>query len=213
MNKIIYYLFGLLLFIFIFLSTIEFYSLNNNFYFKEYEKNNVYKNIKYSKEDIKHVTYNITKYLKNNQETLYYKNIFSKKEKKHMDDVKDLFNKGFKIKTIIFSSIIILIFMNLKNYNKLIYYGAKTLMLSNLFFLFLCFIISLNYDKSFTLFHKMFFNNDLWLLSPKESIIINLLPMEFFIDISIYILITNLSINIIAIGLFTYITKKLRFRP
>lgn len=210
MNKIKYYLFGFLLFVFIFFTTIEFYALNNNFYFREYKKNNVYVNINHSKEDIKKATYNITNYLKNKEKTLHYKDIFSDQEKKHMDDVRVLFNKGLKIRMVTLVSIIAIVFMNLKRYDKLIYYGTRSLILINLFFLLLCFLVSLNYDKAFTLFHNILFNNDLWLLSPKESIIINLLPIEFFIDISIHILITNLFINIIIISLFTYVTKKVK---
>ncbi len=36
------------------------------------------------------------------------------------------------------------------------------------------------FDPMFTLFHKLFFNNDLWLFDPRTSILIQMLPIEFF---------------------------------
>ena len=40
-----------------------------------------------------------------------------------------------------------------------------------------------NFDRAFVQFHEIFFNNDLWLLDPRESLLINILPQDFFFDI------------------------------
>ncbi|SHH12767.1 TIGR01906 family membrane protein [Tepidibacter thalassicus] len=210
MKKAIYYLFGFLLFLTIFLNVIQFYSFNNSFYFFEYNKNNIYKNVKYNKEDIKNITYNLTNYLKSYERNLDYKEVFGSKEMKHMKDVKKLFDIGLTVKTIVTAITSAIIIVSLKDYKNLIYFTNKSLIVINIFFLFICSLISLNYYNSFTLFHKIFFDNDLWLLNPKESIIINLLPLEFFKDISMYIFITNLIINLIVIITFTYISKKIK---
>lgn len=42
-------------------------------------------------------------------------------------------------------------------------------------------IASVNFDSAFTVFHKIVFTNDLWLM-PEESVIIRLMPLGFFTD-------------------------------
>jgi integral membrane protein (TIGR01906 family) len=39
---------------------------------------------------------------------------------------------------------------------------------------------ALCFDPMFTLFHKLFFNNDLWLFNPNTSMLINIFPEELF---------------------------------
>lgn len=41
-------------------------------------------------------------------------------------------------------------------------------------------IISVNFSFFFTVFHKIFFNNDKWLFDPSTDPIINILPEQFF---------------------------------
>ncbi len=210
MKKSMYYSFGGLLFIFIFLSIVQFYGFNASFYFHEYDKNNIYKNIAYKEQDIKNITYNIINYLQDKDKSLYYKQVFGNKEIKHMKDVKNLFQIGLKIKNLSLGCIFIILMIYLKNYKDLLYFLNRSLRLINLIFLSICALVALNYDASFTLFHKIFFNNDLWLLEPKENIIINLLPLNFFMDITLYIFITNLILNILFIGVLTYVNKILK---
>jgi integral membrane protein (TIGR01906 family) len=46
----------------------------------------------------------------------------------------------------------------------------------------------INFDKSFTAFHKIFFNNDYWEFDPVKDPIINVLPQEFFFHCAVMIL-------------------------
>ena len=39
-----------------------------------------------------------------------------------------------------------------------------------------------HFDTAFIQFHEIFFDNDLWLLDPDVSLMINMLPEEFFFD-------------------------------
>ncbi|CAH2212704.1 TIGR01906 family membrane protein [Tepidibacter aestuarii] len=212
MKKTIYYLCGGLIFFLILLISIEFYSLNSFFYFIQYDKNNVYQNITYSKEDVKNVTYNLIDYLKYDVD-LDYKDIFSDKEKSHMKDVKYIFQKGFLIKRLSIIVICIIIYMGRKDMNNMLKSFNKSILSTCVVFTLLCSIISLNYYKYFTVFHKIFFNNDNWLLSPKESIIINLLPLEFFKSISIYIFMTILIVSCIVISINFFLIKRKKLEP
>lgn len=48
---------------------------------------------------------------------------------------------------------------------------------------------AINFDKSFTAFHKIFFNNDYWEFDPVKDPIINVLPQELFFHNAVLILI------------------------
>ncbi|MDO5291945.1 MAG: TIGR01906 family membrane protein [bacterium] len=48
---------------------------------------------------------------------------------------------------------------------------------------------AINFDQTFILFHKLFFNNDDWLFDPITDPIILLLPEEFFLHCAIFIVI------------------------
>jgi len=44
-------------------------------------------------------------------------------------------------------------------------------------------LIFINFDRAFIVFHEMFFIDN-WMFSPADSLMINMLPTEFFMDIS-----------------------------
>ena len=44
-----------------------------------------------------------------------------------------------------------------------------------------------HFDTAFIRFHEIFFDNDLWMLDPAESLMINMLPEEFFYDTAVRI--------------------------
>ena len=43
-------------------------------------------------------------------------------------------------------------------------------------------VISTDFTKYFIVFHKIFFNNDLWVLDPRTDMLINIVPEGFFFD-------------------------------
>lgn len=63
-----------------------------------------------------------------------------------------------------------------------------------------------DFDKCFTFFHKLFFNNDYWLLDPKTDPIINILPETYFLHCALLILFLVIGFSI----LFRLIYKKTR---
>ncbi|MCM8711501.1 TIGR01906 family membrane protein [Clostridium sp. SYSU_GA19001] len=56
---------------------------------------------------------------------------------------------------------------------------------------------AINFDKSFTAFHKIFFNNDYWEFDPISDPIINVLPQEFFFHCAVMILVLIALFSII----------------
>ena len=48
-------------------------------------------------------------------------------------------------------------------------------------------LISQNFTKCFVIFHKLFFDNDLWMFDPEYDYMIRMLPEGFFFDMVIRI--------------------------
>jgi integral membrane protein (TIGR01906 family) len=55
----------------------------------------------------------------------------------------------------------------------------------------------IDFDKSFTAFHKIFFNNDYWEFDPVKDPIINVLPQEFFFHCAVLILVLIAAFSIV----------------
>lgn len=63
---------------------------------------------------------------------------------------------------------------------------------------------SINFDRAFVLFHKIFFRNDYWLFDPMTDPIINLLPSEFFLHCAIVIIVI-----VLVGGLLQYLAYRI----
>lgn len=65
-----------------------------------------------------------------------------------------------------------------------------------------------NFSTAFVQFHLIFFDNDLWLLDPAESLLINILPEGFFFDMVKKILAVYLPGVVLLLVLVFIRTKK-----
>jgi integral membrane protein (TIGR01906 family) len=103
---------------------------------------------------------------------------FSEKEITHMQDVSSLI-KNLLLFTILFLLISgFLLGWLYRQKKKLIKYLP---LISIILSLILLILVLLNFSLSFTLFHKLSFRNDFWLLDPHEDLLINLFPLSFFV--------------------------------
>ena len=98
--------------------------------------------------------------------------------KTHFKEVKVIFDK-LKI-MLVFSILISIIGIMLnKRYKKISYLLTSSIILIIIpIILLIPFLI--NFDKSFTAFHHIFFKNDYWLFDIKSDPIITILPQDFF---------------------------------
>ncbi len=55
--------------------------------------------------------------------------------------------------------------------------------------------ILVNFDQTFVIFHKLFFNNDYWIFDPVLDPVINILPEEFFMHCALLIVFIVLLIS------------------
>ncbi len=180
--------------------SIQIPTFNKAFYSYEFKKNGVYNTIGIEKDELMRVTNHLLDYMKGKEENLAIeadlkyvgkREFFNQKEKEHMIDVKNLFMSGFAIRNISFFLFIItiaLLFVLKANTFKIL---AKTnrIVLSAflLITIILGIIISINFNTAFNVFHEIFFTNDLWILDPNTDLLLNMVPLPFFIDISIFI--------------------------
>jgi len=184
----------------LYLSNLKILLFNENYYKKEFQKHNVYENLK--DHDIEKINRDVLDYFKNKDE-LIKNDFFNKEEKSHLLDVKNLINDVFylfNLLIVIFIvSSIILYFLNKKKFLKhfslsLVIGGAITLLDAFLFWL----IIKLGFDKMFTLFHKLFFKGN-WMFSTLTDKIIILYPQNFFFDFTYEIVIRTLILAFVLV--------------
>ncbi|MBR7142636.1 MAG: TIGR01906 family membrane protein [Clostridia bacterium] len=67
------------------------------------------------------------------------------------------------------------------------------------------------FQPAFTLFHKLFFSNDLWVFSPSSDPIITLLPASFFLLCALVILGTWLAVGVAQL-LFGFLSDRRQAR-
>lgn len=195
------------------LTSIELAAFNLDYYLLKYDEYNIYYETRISRDDLKDITITLLDYLKDKRdEVIIYKpvngkteQIFEEKEIMHLKDVKELFILGKYVRNISFAIFLFTIVYFRKYYKENLIKILRVSVLAPLtIIIFFILIISFDFNKYFTYFHLLFFNNDLWLLNPKTDILIQMYPLEFFISISVRILVYFISI---ISGLYFFIKK------
>lgn len=125
----------------------------------------------------------------------------------HFKEVRDLFNLGIKLLIVAVFAALILIYIlwkNKININFLKYSGLTLLTLPLISLL----LINVDFTNAFTIFHKIMFNNDKWLLNPVTDPIINMMPEEFFAHCGLAIILLSAFVGFLLYFIYRYINKK-----
>lgn len=133
--------------------------------------------------------------------------IASKSGLKHFAEVKVLFTDFYILGavTLIMGIIIIIQKSKSKDYSYLCVASIMAIVLP----LLLGFFMSLNFEQTFIIFHKIFFRNNDWMFDPLTDPVINILPEDFFLHCAILIV---LIVVLFSIGfLLMYFYKKKHF--
>lgn len=169
------------------------------FYKKEYVKYNVTDALSMKLSDVMDVTEYMMDYLIGREDTLSIEtdvdgkrqDFFNEQDRLHMADVKGLFLGGLKLRTALFITavlLIILLAVRKADMGRILpwAYGiAMAVFAAVLAFLGIAFTV--DFTKCFTIFHKMFFTNDLWIFDEGTDYMIRMLPEGFFSDMVIRI--------------------------
>jgi integral membrane protein (TIGR01906 family) len=121
-------------------------------------------------------------------------NFFTATEIRHMKDVRVLYDMLFVVRNVsLFALIALVLCMKLVKENPLFLLArcsrevlAGFLTLASL----LAIVIAVDFEKSWDMFHHIFFRGDAanyWRLTPFEDLMINMFPLQFFLNISIFV--------------------------
>ena len=184
-------------------------------YQKEYEKYNVLVDLEMEMPEVMRVTKEMMSYLRGNRADLVVDTIvdgeerefFNDREKAHMIDVKNLFVGGLWLRRGAMLVLVFSFFVLIKtkaDWKRLL---PKSFLISMSSFIGVTlvagFILMTDFNRYFTLFHEIFFTNDLWLLDPYTDLLIRMLPEGFFLDmvirIGIIFLILMISLLVISV--------------
>ena len=213
MRKFLASLASLLLLVAILLSIVDVLCFAKGFYTYEYRKGNQAEKIGMSEEGLMDATVTLLDYLKDKRDDIIVetevngelREVYDSRETLHMVDVKNLYQNAMKARTIFAIGAIAialgLYFTKKKGFWGLMRQGYRNaLLLMVLFVSFIAIWCIVDFNAFWMNFHYVFFDNDLFLLNPNVSIMINMLPESFFFDIVAAIII----VFAICIGLCAY---------
>ncbi len=192
------------------LTSVDFHAMNISFYESEFEKLDTADKMQMEDEQLVASMDALLLYLQGNRDDLsieanvagYTREVYNDREITHMVDVKDLYLNAMNVRnvcTIVFLLLLaILVYKCKKQVLEILSY---TYVRACIVFLFAITCIALyavsDFTAFWTMFHQIFFSNDLWLLDPNTSLMINMLEEQVFYD-----LVTRICISF-ALFIFT----------
>ena len=178
------------------------------FYEKEYKKYMVTDDLNMEMDDVMQVTEHMMDYLIGKESELsivtqvdgQWQDFFNEQDRLHMADVKKLFLGGLKLRTGFFLLFLLGMFLLVFRKTDWKYLIPKGYGIALGIFVMAGFVIgiamSVDFTACFTIFHEIFFTNDLWMFDANTDYMIRMLPEGFFSDMVVRIGI------IFALGLF-----------
>ena|SRR5690554_1444452 len=157
-----------------------------DYYMNSFEENGVYVTTGKSQGELEVVSKDIISYLKGREDDNFLYKHFNEKEVLHMIDVLDLFDIARVIKLIsaIISLVIVFYFLSKSLAGLVGKWIGIGLFANHLLIIILGVLILIDFTRYFTIFHEIFFSNDLWLLDPRTDLLIQMLPEPFFVNMA-----------------------------
>lgn len=206
------------MFIFATLSAVTLSVFEVDFYSKVQKENNVAEMMGLSERELEEATLVSLLYTKGYTDDLSYYierdnqkiDIYSAQDKEHMIDVANLYSKAYSF--LIFSSVIILVlsvYLLIIRKEVTVFTLTETINRTSLYTLVFVAFIGIfafaNFNVFWTMFHKVFFSNDLWLMNPNVDALVNLFPEALFSALVFKILFRFIMIfGLINISAFAY---------
>ena len=124
----------------------------------------------------------------------------------HFEEVRDVFKVLNKINIIsgVISVLGIYIVLKKKEIKIIKYAGIISILIP----IFLVIPITIQFEKSFEIFHRLIFNNDYWIFDPSKDPVINMLPAEFFLHCGVVILTGILIFSSIILIIYKMLKNK-----
>ena len=170
------------------------------FFRQQYASQEIAEYIGMSDEELMYVTVELLDYMRARRDDLdgiratvegVEQEFFSERDKAHMIDVRVLYDQLFMVRNVSFFALLAMIFtMALFKYpvRHLLARCAREVMVGFLLIAaIVAVIIIIDFERAFEIFHLIFFDNDLWILFPPRDRLVMMVPLRFFINISIFI--------------------------
>ena len=196
------------------------------FFRHQYASQEIADYIGMSDEDLMYVTVELLDYMRARRDDLdgiratvegVEQEFFSERDKAHMIDVRVLYDQLFLVRNVSFFALLAMIFLlALFRYpvKHLLARCSREVMAGFLIIAaIVAVIIVMDFDRAFEVFHLIFFDNDLWILFPPRDRLVMMVPLQFFINISIFIgsLLAGATVFIIAVS--TIYLRREAMRP
>ena len=212
---------SLLFLVSLLLSVIDVCCFADSFYNYEYRKGAQAEKIGMSEEGLMDATVTLLDYLHDKRDDIVVstevrgemREVYNMRETLHMTDVKALYQNAMKARTIfLIVSIIILAYLYFSGRTAFFRTALRglqdALLLIILFVSFVAVWCIVDFNGFWMQFHYIFFDNDLFLLDPNTSIMINMFPESFFFDIVVLIIIVFAACAALITGLCAYGARK-----
>lgn len=132
--------------------------------------------------------------------------IMSEGGKIHFEEVKKIFEM---IQILCVITGVFAIYFNYKRWKQKEYMGLR---LTGIFTLVFPSVIgllaSIDFDRAFILFHKLFFQNDYWIFDARIDPVIQILPQTFFMHCFIMIIVLIIACSMLCLGCYRWKVKK-----
>jgi integral membrane protein (TIGR01906 family) len=204
---------GLILWIVLILSALQFTAFNLDFYKEQYTFRNTAAMIGVSQNDLLTVTDVLLDYTSGQRSDMnvevsiggVVQPYYNQREIDHMVDVRNLYLNVLQIRDILFVfaliNIVVLAVFRRKAIIPMLQFGLTWVSIGfGLILLSLGTFAVIDFNAFWTAFHKVFFTNDLWLLDPNTDNLINMVPEGFFIDLIVMIAI---HVGLVLLSIFT----------
>lgn len=218
---------SIMLIIALLILSIEMFALNTDFFTSEYKKLDTAQDLGLSEQDLQTVTKNLLDYTAGARENLdmqasFYgvqREVFTDKtEKEHMVDVRALYINARDVRTacLIVTAVLLTLAFVISGKRALRSLCGSFLRVSGAFLIIVAAIgiyAAIDFTGFWVSFHHVFFSNNLWQLDPNTSVLIRLVPEQFFSDLVARIIIRFVSIFAalnIAAGVGMYLIRRNR---
>ncbi|MGN1405486.1 MAG: TIGR01906 family membrane protein [Erysipelotrichaceae bacterium] len=220
LNKLLACLFSFCLIIATLLTIVDYNCFDRKFYSAQQAKHEIAEDIGVTQDELDKITDVLLGYLQHENDDMFVeadvngktREIFNQREKDHMVDVRNLYERAIMVRNIcaVVSLITLIYLIFNKSFNIISNSYNKSLVFFGMIFLFIGLFCLIDFNMFWTYFHEVFFPmNDLWLLDPRTDILINIVPEEFFFALVTRIIIFVVIAVIIYYFLFKYLRRKI----
>ena len=186
----------------LFLCVVRFISFSLPFYAYEYKKNQVSDVVCMNDEDLMDTTHVLFDYIQGKRDSLVIekeingttREVFTGRELLHMVDVRHLYANSMRVMLWCFVGGCLLIGHSIalqKHARRsIMLFGYKyALLILSFFVVVLTTLAIADFDAFWVNFHYLLFDNELFFLDPNQSILVNMVPDQFFFDLVMAILV------------------------